>query len=96
MYAERRTSGLEKCQTYYKFPCAHWKRIRTTNAIERCFREVRQRIRGIGRFKAEERALATVWWLMKEAQERWYGVRMTKEAMEILNRLRSEKALLAA
>lgn len=89
-------TGLENCQTYYRFPSSHWKRIRTTNAIERCFREVRQRVRSIGRFKDEERALATVWWLMKEAQERWYGVRMTKEAMAILNRLRSEKALLAA
>ncbi|MBI5409100.1 MAG: transposase, partial [Nitrospirae bacterium] len=78
------------------FPSSHWKRIRTTNAIERCFREVRQRVRSIGRFKDEQRALAMVWWLMKEAQERWYGVRMMKEAMAILNRLRSEKALLAA
>ncbi len=33
---------------------------------------------------------------MKDAQERWYGVVMTKEAREILNRLRGEKALLAA
>ncbi len=89
-------TGLENCQTYYKFPFAHWKRIRTTNAIERCFREVRQRVRTIGRFKDEQRALAAVWWLMNDAQQRWYGVRMTKEAMEILKRLRSEKALLAA
>lgn len=89
-------TGLGNCQTYYKFPLAHWKRIRTTNAIERCFREVRQRVRTIGRFKDEQRALATVWWLINDAQKRWYGVRMTKEAMEILNRLRGEKALLAA
>lgn len=89
-------TDLDRCQTYYKFPIAHWKRIRTTNAIERCFREVRQRVRGIGRFKDEQRALATVWWLINDAQKRWYGVRMTKEAMEILNRLRGEKALLAA
>jgi len=89
-------AGLENCQTYYRFPSSHWKRIRTTNAIERCFREVRQRVRGIGRFKDEQRALATVWWLMNDAQDRWYGVRMTKEAVEILNRLRGEKERLAA
>jgi len=89
-------TGIEKCQTYYKFPHTHWRRIRTINAVERGFREVRQRIRSIGRFKDEQRALATVWWLMKDAQERWYGVGMTKEAREILARLRSEKALLAA
>jgi transposase-like protein len=89
-------TDIERCQTYYKFPSAHWKRIRTTNAVERCFREVRQRVRGIGRFKDEQRALATVWWLMKDAQERWYGVGMTQEAREILNRLRGEKERLAA
>ena len=89
-------AGLENCQTYYRFPSSHWKRIRTTNAVERCFREVRQRVRTIGRFKDEQRALATVWWLMNDAQKRWYGVRMTKEATEILNRLRGEKERLAA
>ncbi len=89
-------TGLENCQTYYKFPLTHWKRIRTTNAMERCFREVRQRVRTIGRFKDEQRALAAVWWLMNDAQKRWYCVSMTKETMEILNRLRGEKERLAA
>lgn len=80
-------NGIESCLTYYKFPYSHWKRIRTTNTLERTFREVRQRVRTIGRFKDEEKALATVWWLMKDAQERWKGISMTKEAIEILNRL---------
>lgn len=89
-------TGLEDCQTYYKFPYTHWRRIRTTNGVERGFKEVRQRVRVIGRFRDEERAIATVWWLMKDCQKRWYGVGMTKEAREILNRLRVEKERLAA
>lgn len=89
-------SGLENCQTYYAFPSSHWRRIRTTNAMERCFREVKQRTKSIGRFKDEQRALATVWWLISDAQKRWYGVGMTKEAREILKRLRAEKERLAA
>ena len=68
-----------------------WKRIRTTNAIERSFREVRGRVRIIGRFKDEGKALATVWWLMQDACKRWYGVGMTKESKEVLNRLQMEK-----
>jgi transposase-like protein len=88
--------GIEKCQSYYRFPYTHWRRIRTSNGVERGFGEVRRRIRGMGRFKDEQRALATVWWLMKDCQQRWYGVGMTKEARKILARLRSEKALLAA
>lgn len=83
------SGGIENCLTYYKFPYSHWKRIRTTNTLERGFKEVRQRVRVIGRFKDEEKALATVWWLMKDAQERWNGLCMTKEIREILNRLRN-------
>lgn len=89
-------SGLESCLTYYAFPSSHWKRIRTTNAMERCFREVKQRTKSIGRFKDEKRALATVWWLIADAQNHWHGVGMTKEAREILNTLRAEKERLAA
>jgi len=80
---------IELCLTYYRYPYRHWKRIRTTNAVERSFREVRQRTRGIGRFKDEERALTMVWWQMKEL--RWYGVAMTKEARAILESIKTSK-----
>ena len=80
---------IELCLTYYKYPYRHWRRIRTTNAVERSFREVRQRTKGIGRFKDEERALTMVWWQMKEL--RWYGVNMTKEARSILASIKMSK-----
>jgi Transposase and inactivated derivatives len=32
---------IELCLTYYKYPYTHRKRIRTTNAAERSFREVK-------------------------------------------------------
>jgi len=41
---------LEVLLTFYDLPRPHWKMIRTTNAIERCFREVRRRTRTIGCF----------------------------------------------
>jgi len=80
---------IELCLTYYKYPYRHWKRIRTTNAVERSFLEVRRRVRGIGRFKDEERALTMVYWQMKEI--RWYGVDMTNEAMAILAGIKASK-----
>jgi transposase-like protein len=83
------TEDIELCLAYYKYPYRHWKRIRTTNAVERSFREVRQRTKGIGRFKDEERALTMVWWQMKEL--RWYGVDMTNEARAILDRIKMSK-----
>jgi hypothetical protein len=43
---------------------------------------VKRRTKGIGRFQDEQRALAMVYWQLKEL--RWYGVNMTKEAIAIL------------
>lgn len=80
---------IESCLTYYKYPYKHWKRIRTTNAVERSFREVRRRVRGIGRFKDEEKALTMVYWQMKEL--RWQGVAMTNEARSILAGIKISK-----
>ena len=34
---------LDACLTFYAFPKAHWKTIRTTNVIERLFNEVKRR-----------------------------------------------------
>lgn len=82
--------NIEACLTYYKYPYRHWRRIRTTNAVERSFREVRGRIRGIGRFKDEERALTMVYWQIKEL--RWHGVDMTAEARAILTKIKASKA----
>ena len=41
---------LEALLVFYAMPPAHRKMVRTTNAIERCFREVRRRTRSIGCF----------------------------------------------
>ncbi len=80
---------IELCLTYYRYPYRHWRRIRTTNAVERSFREVRGRVRGIGRFKDEERALTMVYWQIKEL--RWHGVDMTAEARAVLAKIKAEK-----
>ena len=39
---------LEACLTFYDFPKAHWKTIRTTNVIERLFLEVKRRSKKMG------------------------------------------------
>jgi putative transposase len=83
------TEDIELCLTYYKYPYRHWKRIRTTNVVERSFGEVKRRTKGVGRFQDEERALAMVYWQLKEL--RWYGVNMTKEARAILAAIKVSK-----
>lgn len=80
-------ADIEACLTYYKYPYQHWRRIRTTNVVERSFREVKRRTKGVGRFQDEERALTMVYWQLKELK--WHGVRMTGEVKAILARLRA-------
>ena len=41
---------LEELLSFYAFPAAHWRKLRTTNIIERAFREVRRRTRPISSF----------------------------------------------
>jgi transposase-like protein len=83
------TENIEDCLTYYKYPYQHWLRIRTTNIVERSFKEVKRRVKVAGRFQNEERALTMVYWQLKEL--RWNGVSMTKEAKAILTRIRASR-----
>jgi len=49
---------LEACLTFYAFPKAHWKTIRTTNVIERLFGEVKKRSHKMAAaFRNENRCL---------------------------------------
>ena len=87
---------LEACWTDSQFPLAHWKRIRTTNVLERSFREVRRRVREVGRFQDERRALAMVHALLQEAQVGWQRLSMTSDAQRILATMRAHQQVEAA
>ncbi len=83
---------IEDCLTFYKFPEAHWKRIRTSNVIERAFKEVRRRTRVVGRFPNEKAALTLVWASVEQDRLKWRGVRINdpilkkvKSAVDSLN-----------
>lgn len=81
-------TDIEACLTYYKYPYQHWKRVRTTNVVERSFKEVKRRTKGI-RFNDEQRALAMAYWQLKEL--RWNGVSMTAATKAILAGIRASK-----
>ena len=83
------TEDIESCLTYYKYPYQHWLRIRTTNVVERSFKEVKRRVKAAGRFYNEERALTMVYWQLHELK--WNGVSMSKEAKAILSKIRVSK-----
>lgn len=73
---------LEDCLTFYRFPEAHWKRIRTSNVLERTFKEVRRRTRVVGRFPTERSALVLIWASIEQDRLRWRGVKMTPDLLE--------------
>ena len=58
--AKKGEEGMEETLTYCDFPSEHWTRIRTNNVIERLNREIRRRIRVIGRFPDGNSALMLV------------------------------------
>src|SRR5258708_34192102 len=49
--------GVEETLAYCAFPEAHWRRIRTNNALERILREIRRRTRVVGPFPDGQSAL---------------------------------------
>jgi len=79
MACETLCRDLYDCLTFYRFPQTHWKRLRTSNVIERAFREVRRRTRVVGRFPNELAALTLVFATLEQDRLKWRGVRMDDE-----------------
>jgi transposase-like protein len=67
---------LADCLVFYRFPQEHWRRLRTSNVIERAFREVRRRTDVVGRFPGEMAALVLIWATLEEDRLVWRGVQM--------------------
>jgi len=81
---------LADCLTFYRFPEMHWKRLRTSNVIERAFREVRRRTNVVGRFPGEMAALTLIWATLEQDRLQWRGVQMDKDILEAVAGLRKE------
>ena len=67
--------GCAETLTYTRFPAAHWRRIRTNNAIERLNREIRRRTRVVGTFPDGKSALMLVTARLKYVAESEWGSR---------------------
>jgi len=58
--AKKVKDSIDQTLTYYDFPSAHWRRIRTNNPLERILREVRRRTRVVGAFPDGNSAIMLV------------------------------------
>jgi len=62
---------LEACLAFYRLPPWHWLHIRTTNLIERAFKEVRRRTNVMEVLGGEEGCLRVVYGVFKHLEEGW-------------------------
>ena len=56
---------------YKAFPNAHWKRIRTTNIIERINKELKRRSRPVGAFPSDKSLMRLAGCIMININEEW-------------------------
>jgi putative transposase len=66
---ERLHHDWERLVTFYQFPKAHWRHLRTTNVVESPFASVRLRTVAGKRFKRVESATALIWKLLQVAEQ---------------------------
>ena len=62
---------LEEMLTFYRTPESHWKKVRTTNLIERVFREVRRRTRPMTCFANKESCERIIYAVFDTFNKRW-------------------------
>lgn len=76
-------SGGEETLSYYDFPSAHWRHIRTNNPLERLNKEIRRRTRVVGSFPDGHAALMLVAARLRHmAGQKWGLARYMNMAQE--------------
>lgn len=83
-------NGFEAATVFYKFPKAHWRRIRTTNSLERLHGEIKRRTRAVGAFPDRDSALRLVTAVSLKMCARWGAKRYLK--MELLKEEQKQAA----
>ena len=66
---ERLHHDWERLVTFYQFPQAHWRHLRTTNVVESPFAAVRLRTTAGKRYKRVESATTLIWKVLQVAEQ---------------------------
>jgi len=64
---------FDACIAYMNHPPTRWKHIRTTNIIERSFKEVKRRVKVMEQFPTEESCIRILFTLLRAQNEIWEG-----------------------
>lgn len=87
----RLEDDLDQSLMFYLFPSNHWRRIRTSNRLERMNKEIRRRLRVIGRHPSESGCLSLVFQICKRYQENKNAFRANDLVQALWKRLRDQK-----
>lgn len=89
-------AGFSAAVQFYSFPKAHWKRIRSTNGLERLHGEVKRRIRSVGAFPDRASALRLVTAVAVQATDVWGSRRYLDMSLLDKNTVQAEEEANAA
>jgi putative transposase len=87
----RLENDLDQALTFFLFPAAHWKRVRTSNRLERLNKEIRRRLDVIGRHPSEAGCLSLVYATCKRYAVGKYGFKANDLVTALWKRLREQK-----
>ncbi len=80
-------TGIGDALTYLRFPGSHHARIRTTNMLERLFKEVKRRRRVVGVFPNETSASTLATEIALRSSEEWALKRyLTRDTLEAVGK----------
>lgn len=88
---ERLETDLDQCLTFYLFPANHWKRIRTSNKLERLNKEIRRRLDVIGRHPDEIGCLSLIYKVTMNYAKQQLTFKADDLVLKLWARLREEK-----
>ena len=84
--------GGDALLTFFRFPKAQWKTLRTTNTIERLHEEFRRRVKTQGSLPSEDAALALLFSLMVSGQIKLRKIDGWRKIAAVLSQGRPEAA----
>jgi len=87
----RLEADLDKCLSFYLFPAHHWKRMRTSNKLERLNREIRRRLDVIGRHPDELGCLSLIYAVTKKYAATQRKFRVGDLERQLWKKLREKK-----
>jgi putative transposase len=88
---ERLFADLDQCLVFYMFPHHHWKRMRTSNKLERLNRELRRRLDVIGRHPDEHGCLSLIYAVSTKYAAKQNGFKVDDLTRKAWSDLREKK-----